>query len=122
MMRLSCTRKLLGPSAVALTRRLTTTAFTYVTEGTPPAVLSVAKLDPPPSPLPAGSITVNWMAVGVDPVDLAALSGTSKADSFHPPSSHPVVPGSEGVGVVAAVASDVEKLRPGDRVIPTRVR
>lgn len=120
-MRLTFTTKLLGPSAVALTRRLTT-AFTYVTEGTPSAVLSVTKLDPPPSPLPAGSISVNWMAVGVDPVDLAALSGTSKADSFRPSSSHPVVPGSEGVGVVAAVASDVEKLRPGDRVIPTRVR
>lgn len=120
-MRLRLAKKVLRPSAVAFTRRLATTGLTYVTEGKPSAVLSMTKLEALPSPLPAGCIAVNWMAVGVDPTDLAIVSGAHTQSSFRPSPSQPVVPGSEGVGVVAAVASDVSKLKPGDRVIPIKV-
>lgn len=109
------------PTAGPLLRRALSSAYTYASPGLPSTVLSHSPVDPVPSNPAPGSVCVNWLAAGVDPVDLAALSASPTAASFAP-SSLPAVPGSEGVAVVTAVASDVSSLSAGDHVVPINVR
>lgn len=66
------------------------------------------------------NLRVRWLAAGVDPLDLAAVRGDPAAAPFAPPL--PAVPGSEGVAVVEEVGPDVTSVKPGDRVIPVKVR
>jgi S-(hydroxymethyl)glutathione dehydrogenase / alcohol dehydrogenase len=70
--------------------------------------LDVCELElAPPGP---GEVLVRVAAAGVCHTDLHLVDG-HLGDG-----RHPIVPGHEGAGVVEAVADDVSRLRPGDRV------
>ena len=74
---------------------------------------------PVTAPAPtADNISVTWLAAGVDPVDIATLSGVNTP---YAPSSYPAVPGTEGVAKVTAVGPAVENIAEGDLVIPVKV-
>ena len=59
----------------------------------------------------AGQVLVDVKAVGVNPVDTYIRSGQY---ALLPPL--PYTPGSDAAGIVAAVGSEVQDLKPGDRV------
>jgi NADPH2:quinone reductase len=68
-----------------------------------------------PDPVPgAGEVLVDVRAAGINFPDVLLIAGTYQVKV--PP---PFVPGSEAAGIVAAVGEDVERLKPGDRVIAT---
>lgn len=108
------------PSSRAFAQRLSTMAYQYSQAGIPSAVISATKLDSPASPPAPGKVVVNWLAAGIDPVDLATLSGAPATSELRP-QSFPAVPGTEGVGIVTAVASDITSVKEGDHVIPLKV-
>src|SRR5688572_6924505 len=73
---------------------------------------SVMKLEDIPDTSPdAGQVLVDVKAAGVNPVDTYIRTGQY---AFLPPL--PYTPGSDAAGVVAAVGSDVQGLKVGDRV------
>lgn len=68
-----------------------------------------------PDPVPgAGEVLVDVRAAGINFPDVLLIAGTYQVKV--PP---PFVPGSEAAGIVAAVGEDVERIKPGDRVIAT---
>ena len=73
--------------------------------------LAVVTKSAPAAPGP-GEVTVDMVIVTINPADLLMLEGRY---GVRPPA--PFVPGSEGVGRISAVGSDVT-LRPGDIVMP----
>jgi len=76
-----------------------------------PEVLALREMPDPPSPGP-GELQVKIQARGVQYVDVLMLAGKYQ---FRP--EPPFVPGSEGAGEVVAIGSDVNRFRPGDRVM-----
>lgn len=67
-----------------------------------------------PRPQPAaGQITIDTLYVGLNPHDCKLAMGELKR---HEPKSLPYTPGSEVVGIVRDVSSDVSSFKPGDRV------
>jgi NADPH2:quinone reductase len=80
-----------------------------VREYGPPEVLQLENL-PTPQAL-ATHVLVRIHAAGVNPVDTYLRSGIHA----HAPKL-PYTPGKDGAGVVEAVGSDVDDLKPGDRV------
>lgn len=100
--------------------RSLSTAYTYAATGDPHTILSrtSAKASTPPT---GSNVQVSWLAAGVDPVDLAVLSGSPSATAFEH-SSLPAVAGNEGVATVTAVGPDASGITKGDFVIPIKVR
>lgn len=107
------------PSRLHQSRALATSAYTYANHGDPSSILSQASNDVPATPT-GDNLIVNWLAAGIDPVDLATLSGQPSASAFAP-RSLPAVAGTEGVGVVKAVGPSVQGIKEGDHVIPVKV-
>lgn len=99
--------------------RSLSTAYTYAGTGDPAKVISRSSIKPLSAPA-SNEINVNWLAAGVDPVDLAALSGSPSATAYTN-TSFPAVPGNEGVAVVIAVGPSVKGIAEGDHVIPIKV-
>jgi len=77
-----------------------------------PSVLRHGDVADAPAPGP-GQVRVAMRVAGVNPIDIAVRSG-AMADG--PPAS-PVVPGSDGAGVVDAVGPDVVGMSVGDAVL-----
>src|SRR5271169_255531 len=72
----------------------------------------VLKFEEIPTPKPAaGQVLVRIHAVGVNPYDAYMRNGTY---AVKPPL--PYTPGSDGAGVIEAVAPGVTNVKPGDRV------
>ena len=107
------------PSRLRQSRTLATSAYTYANHGDPSSVLSQASNNVPATPS-GDNLIVNWLAAGIDPVDLATLSGQPSASAFAP-HSLPAVAGTEGVGVVKAIGPSVQGIKEGDHVIPVKV-
>jgi len=73
-----------------------------------PEVLTYEEVEvPTPGP---GEVRVRHEAIGVNYLDVYQRSG------FYPPASLPLIPGSEGAGVVSAVGPGVAGFKVGDRV------
>src|SRR5579872_3538100 len=71
----------------------------------------VMRVEEAPTPQPGtGQALVAVKAIGVNFVDIYQRSGVY-------PAQLPMIPGSEGAGVVEAVGADVTHLKPGDRVV-----
>lgn len=100
-------------------RALSTFAYQISQYGEPTTALSRHNLSTPPSAT-GDDLIVNWLAAGVDPVDLAALRGDPVAAAFAH-SSLPAVPGNEGVALVQHAGPDVASIKSGDFVIPIKV-
>jgi NADPH2:quinone reductase len=70
----------------------------------------VMKIEEVPQPKPGpGQVLVHIRAAGVNPTEVYARSGLTKA-------ALPYTPGSDGAGVVESVGPDVKSLKSGDRV------
>jgi NADPH:quinone reductase-like Zn-dependent oxidoreductase len=65
-----------------------------------------------PGPPDAGEVLVDVEAFPINPVDLLTIAGTYASRP-----ALPAIPGSEGLGKVAAVGSGVSHVAPGDRVL-----
>jgi NADPH2:quinone reductase len=79
--------------------------------GPPESLVLEQRTDPVPG---GGEALVDIHAAGINFPDVLIIAGEYQVKT--PP---PFVPGGEAAGVVAAVGADVERLRPGDRVIVT---
>jgi hypothetical protein len=79
--------------------------------GPPDSLRIEARADPVAG---AGEVLVDIRAAGINFPDVLMIAGQYQVKT--PP---PFVPGSEAAGVIAAVGANVERLRPGDRVIVT---
>jgi len=76
----------------------------------------VLRLEEVPMPRPGPSqVLVRMHAVGVNPVETYIRAGTF---GYRP--TLPYTPGNDGAGVVEEIGSDVNKLKPGDRVYIAR--
>src|SRR4029077_12462377 len=76
----------------------------------------VLRLEDVPTPRPGPSqVLVRMHAVGVNPVETYIRAGTF---GYRP--MLPYTPGNDGAGVVEEVGSDVNELKPGDRVYTAR--
>ena len=74
---------------------------------------NVLKLEEIPDPLPAaGQVVVKIYAAGVNPVETYRRAGKAPYNL----GIFPYTPGSDGAGTIAALGSDVEGWRVGDRV------
>ena len=72
----------------------------------------VAADRPVPEPRPR-QVLLRMRAVALNYRDLLTVGGV-----YNPKQPLPLIPCSDGVGEVAAVGTDVERVREGDRVIP----
>jgi NADPH:quinone reductase-like Zn-dependent oxidoreductase len=68
---------------------------------------------PEPEPGP-GQVKLRVQAAALNSRDLQVI-----ANQYDPNQRLPIVPGSDGVGIVVAVGAGVTRVRPGDRVVPT---
>ena len=76
----------------------------------------VLRLEDVPMPRPGpGQVLVRMHAIGVNPVETYVRAGTF---GYRP--ALPYTPGNDGAGVVEDVGSDVNELKPGDRVYTAR--
>ncbi len=76
----------------------------------------VLRLEEVPTPRPGpGQVLVRMHAIGVNPVETYIRAGTF---GYRP--ALPYTPGNDGAGVVEEVGSDVNELKPGDRVYTAR--
>ena len=76
----------------------------------------VLRLEDVPMPRPGpGQVLVRMHAIGVNPVETYIRAGTF---GYRP--ALPYTPGNDGAGVVEDVGSDVNELKPGDRVYTAR--
>ncbi len=80
--------------------------------GDPATVLTCVDLPDPPPPGP-GEVSVDMLAMAINPADLLTVEGRY---GVVPPLPH--VPGAEGVGRIAAVGPGVANLSVGDLVAP----
>src|SRR5512132_1697382 len=72
----------------------------------------VMKLQDVPDPrADQGQVLVRMKAIGVNPVDTYIRSGT-----YARKPNLPYTPGADGAGIVEAVAANVKRFKPGDRV------
>jgi NADPH2:quinone reductase len=78
-----------------------------------PEVLRLEEL-PTPRPGP-GQVLVRMHAIGVNPVETYIRTGTY---AYKP--TLPYTPGNEGAGIVEEIGSDVNEVKPGDRVYTAR--
>src|SRR6516165_12785481 len=86
-------------------------AATYERTGAPRDVLRIGEM-PKPSPAP-GEVLVRIGASGVNPSDVKQRSGWLRGDAVL---ERPVVPHSDGAGVVEAVGEGVDRALIGRRV------
>ena len=76
----------------------------------------VLRLEEVPTPRPGrGQVLVRMHAIGVNPVETYIRTGTY---AYKP--TLPYTPGNEGAGVVEEIGSDVNEVKPGDRVYTAR--
>src|SRR5438094_642266 len=76
----------------------------------------VLRLEEVPTPRPgAGQILIRMHAIGVNPVETYIRAGTY---AYKP--ALPYTPGNEGAGIVEEIGSDVNEVKPGDRVYTAR--
>lgn len=78
--------------------------------GNPSLVLKV--MDAPSRPLTAGEARVKVLATPIHPSNLLQIAG-----QYGTPPTLPAIPGAEGIGRVAEIASDVTGLKVGQRVM-----
>src|SRR5215831_16673889 len=76
----------------------------------------VLQLEEVPTPRPGpGQVLVRMHAIGVNPIETYIRTGTY---AYKP--TLPYTPGNEGAGVVEEIGSDVNEVKPGDRVYSAR--
>jgi NADPH2:quinone reductase len=76
----------------------------------------VLRLEEVPTPRPGpGQVLVRMHAIGVNPIETYIRTGTY---AYKP--TLPYTPGNDGAGVVEDIGSDVNELKPGDRVYTAR--
>jgi len=76
----------------------------------------VLRLEEVPTPRPGpGQVLVRMHAIGVNPVETYIRTGTY---AYKP--TLPYTPGNEGAGIVEEIGSDVNEVKPGDRVYTAR--
>src|SRR5262249_5413121 len=74
------------------------------------------RLEEVPMPRPGpGQVLVRMHAIGVNPVETYIRTGTY---AYKP--TLPYTPGNEGAGIVEEIGSDVNEVKPGDRVYTAR--
>jgi len=78
--------------------------------GNPSLVLKV--MDAPSRPLAAGEARVKVLATPIHPSNLLQIAG-----QYGTPPTLPAIPGAEGIGRIAEIASDVTGLKVGQRVM-----
>ena len=81
----------------------------YHTVGNPESVLDIQIVDSPP--LKSGEVRVSVLATPIHPSNLLKISG-----QYGIVPNLPEIPGTEGVGEVVEIASDVQHLQVGQRV------
>ncbi|TIY11081.1 MAG: quinone oxidoreductase, partial [Mesorhizobium sp.] len=74
-----------------------------------PEVLTYEDVDP--GQPGSGQILVKHTAIGLNFIDVYHRSGL-----YPPPGGFPLIPGSEAAGVVVEVGTDIDWLKPGDRI------
>lgn len=99
-------------------RAASSLAYTFKSHGDIGAVLAPQNLKVADAPS-GTNVLVNWLAAGVDDVDIAAVQGLKSAAEFVPPAL-PAIAGTEGVALVKAVGPDVKAVKSGDFVIPIK--
>lgn len=71
------------------------------------------------TPPTSDNLHVKWLAAGVDPMDIATMTGHASAKQ-QPEGMYPLKAGTEGVALVTAVGPEATGVVPGDFVIPIR--